>query len=64
MKRPNLESVPLPNPFPVPGECYITCSPGQWDRVLQEAYNRGWMLLEIEEIDGQEKAVRAFRRRP
>jgi hypothetical protein len=39
----------------------VTCSPGQWDGLLQAAYDSGLLLLEIEEIDGEEKAVRAWR---
>ena len=61
MKRPLLESIPLPDPFPEPGKPYMTMSPGQWDLLLQRAYDRGWTLLEIEEVDGQEKAIRAFK---
>jgi hypothetical protein len=62
MKRPHLELAALPNPFPEPGALYMTMSPGQWDALLQNAYDRGWVLLEIEEVNGQEKAVRAFKR--
>jgi hypothetical protein len=62
MKRPHLNPAPLPNPFPAPGELYITVSPDQWDALLQDAYERGWTLIEIEEIDGKEQAVRAFKR--
>ena len=29
--------------------------------VSASAYDRGWTLLEIEEVDGQEKAIRAFK---
>ena len=58
MKRPPLESTPLPNPFPQPGRLYITCCPGQWDATLKAAYETGWTLIEIE----GEKAVRAFRK--
>ena len=41
---------------------YITISPGQWDGLHKAAYDAGHTLLEIEEVDGQEKAVRAYRR--
>ncbi len=61
MKRPQLTEVPLPNTFPEPGARYMTVSPGQWDALLDEAYKTGWTLLEIEEVDGCEKAVRAYR---
>jgi hypothetical protein len=63
MTRPNLNQIPLPNPFPIPGKCYMTMTPGQWDWVLQEAYERNWMLLEIEVVDGEEKAVKAFQKK-
>ena len=62
MTRPQLNEVPLPNPFPEPGKVYITVSPGQWDGLCKAAYDGGHTLLEIEEVDGQEKAVRAYRR--
>lgn len=62
MKRPKLNPVPLPNPFPQPGAKCITMSPGQWDGLLQAAYEMHWMLFEVEEVDGEEKIVRAFKR--
>jgi hypothetical protein len=62
MKRPKLNQVPLPNPFPIPGERYITMSPDQWDVLLKASYDRGWTLLEIEEVNGEEKCVRAFKK--
>lgn len=62
MKRPTLEAIPLPKTFLEPGEFYITCSPGQWDMKLQAAYDAGWTLLEIEEVRGVEKAVRAWKK--
>ncbi len=36
----------------------ITMDPGQWDTLLQAAYDRGWILLEVR----NEMPVRAFRR--
>jgi hypothetical protein len=62
MKRPELEPTQLPNPFPEPGGLYITMSPGQWDRLLEGAYNQGWTLIEIDEVNGEERAVRAFKK--
>ena len=41
-----------------PGSRIITLSPGQWDAMLDEAYRRGWTLLEI--VD--ELPVRAYRK--
>ena len=40
----------------------MTCSPGQWDGLLKSAYESGWILLEIEEIDGREEVVRAWKK--
>ena len=40
------------------GSRIITLSPGQWDAMLDEAYRRGWTLLEIED----ELPVRVYRR--
>jgi hypothetical protein len=41
----------------VPGALVITKSPGQWDALLQEAYNQGWILVEI----ADEVPVAAYR---
>ena len=38
----------------------ITMSPGQWDALLDEGYNRGALLLEI---DQSEQPVKAYQRR-
>ena len=61
--RPQLDPIPLPNPFPAPGASYITMSPGQWDGLLQAAYDDDFTLLEIEVVDGEEKLARAFKRK-
>ena len=61
MTRPKLNEVPLPEFFPERCKVYVTMSPGQWDGLLKEAYRRGHTLLEIEEVNGEEKAVRAYR---
>lgn len=62
MKRPKLNEVPIPtNPFQ-PGCVCITISPGQWDALIKTMYDRGHLLLEIEEVNGQEKVVRAYRK--
>ena len=45
-KRPKLRTVPLTAVLPLrAGLAYITCSPGQWDNLLSEAYGAGWVLL-------------------
>jgi len=62
MKRPKLNEVPIPtNPFQ-PGSVCITVSPGQWDNLIKAMYDRGHLLLEIEEINSQETIVRAYRK--
>ena len=61
MTRPKLNEVPIPaNPFQ-PGTLTITVSPGQWDNLIKAAYEGGHLLLEIEEVNGEERAVRAYR---
>lgn len=62
LHRPKLDPTPLPKVFPEPGGQYITCSPGQWDVLLKGAYESGWTLLEIEEVNGEERAVRAWKK--
>lgn len=62
MKRPRLDRIPIPCPFPEPGKQYITCSPGQWDKLLKAAYESGWTLLEIKQKDGREIVVKAFKK--
>ena len=57
-KRPHLQPLPMAEVKIGPGSRIITLSPGQWDSMLDEAYSRGWTLLEIED----ELPVRAFRR--
>lgn len=42
--------------------CFITLSPGQWDGLLQAAYDDGWILLEIDEVDGVEFPSKAYRK--
>ena len=37
-------------------------SPGQWDALLQGAYEADWTLLEVDLVNGSEKIVRAFRK--
>jgi hypothetical protein len=61
MTRPKLNEVPIPaNPF-LPGTLSITVSPGQWDNLIKGFYEAGHLLLEIEEVNGEEQAVRAYR---
>ena len=60
MTRPELTPYPLAEALAFrPGTCCATMSPGQWDTLLQVAYEQGWILLEI---DGDEQPVCAYRR--
>ncbi len=55
-----LNPVPLSEVFPLrPGVCYATMSENQWDRVLEEAYQTGWVLLVL---DDEERPIGAFRK--
>jgi len=63
MKRPELNEVDLSTArtglFNGRGGLCVTMSPGQWDALLDEAYRRGALLLEI---DQNEQPVRAYQR--
>jgi hypothetical protein len=59
--RPKLNSIPIPNGLQ-PGGLYVTCSPGQWDGLLKASYEKGFTLLEIEVVKGEEKIVRAWKK--
>jgi hypothetical protein len=61
MKRPTLDRIPIPDPFPEPGAIYMTMDLGQWDAVLEGAYNAGATLLEIGTRSGREYVRRAYR---
>jgi hypothetical protein len=37
----------------------VTMSQGQWDHLLQAAYDEGWLLLELDE---DEKLIHIYRR--
>lgn len=61
VKRPKLCEVPLGAVLPPkPGRCYCTMSEGQWDTLLETAYQLGWVLLELDE---DEHVLRAYQRR-
>lgn len=62
MERPELKEMPLAEAMANmtgagPG-LFITMDPGQWDGLLQMAYDAGWILLELK----NERPVRAYRR--
>jgi hypothetical protein len=59
-KRPKLHRVELTAALPIrPGLAYATMSPGQWDAVLQDAYDAGFVLLEVNQ---REQVIAAYRR--
>ena len=60
MKRPELNAVPLSSTMK-PATINITMSPGQWDGLLQAAYDRGAFLIEVDE---KEVPVKAYRKLP
>ena len=65
MQRPPLNEIPLFEAIaPIAGAATatisITMSAGQWDNLLQAAYDTGWTLVEV---DREEKPVAAYRRR-
>lgn len=39
----------------------MTVSPGQWDPLMKVFYEQGHLLLEVEEVNGEERVVRAYR---
>jgi hypothetical protein len=61
MKRPVLNEIPLEGGtvFFRPG-LFITMSVGQWDGLLEAAYDTGATLLEL---DDDENPVKAYRRK-
>ena len=64
MRRPELNKVSLASELaflhkPGTGRCFITMSVGQWDNLLQDAYERGWTLLEL---DRKERPIAAYKR--
>ncbi len=63
MKQPKLNEIDLEGAMAGilegGGGLVVTMSPGQWDALLDEGYNRGALLLEI---DQNEQPVRAYQR--
>ena len=59
MKRPKLNEIDLNKANILsPGQVTITMSIGQWDELLEAAYENGFILLELDE---NEKPVKAFK---
>ena len=60
MRRPELREIRLSEALPPPGgELTVTMAEGQWDELLQTAYDTGAILLEL---DGDERPARAYQR--
>jgi hypothetical protein len=57
--RRDLRPIPLSAVTWAPGQCVITLSVGQWDVLLAEAYQAGFILLEL---DDNEIPLRAYQR--
>ena len=59
--RPELTAVPLTEVLPLRQRvAYATMNEGQWDNALAEAYDVGFVLLEL---DDHERPLRAYQRR-
>ena len=63
MQKPDLNEISIVDAFYAmsitSGQLIVTMSPGQWDALLQAAYNDGAVLLELDE---QENPRRAYRK--
>lgn len=57
MKAPKLHMIPLPKIEPY-GR-YMTVSRGQWDALIAAAYERGFILIEM---DDNERPKRAYQK--
>lgn len=59
MKRPALRSIPLADVLPLGSRPVVvmTMSIGQWDVVLSESYELGYVLLEL---DSRERPIAAY----
>jgi len=62
MRRPELNEVPLSSTMLGAGKpsVNVTMSVGQWDSLLQAAYDAGYNLIEL---DDNEIPMRAYRRK-
>lgn len=61
MIRPLLNEIELDRLFPlISAGVVVTMSEGQWDALLEAAYDQGFILLEL---DDHERPVRAYRRK-
>lgn len=59
-KRPVLHEVPLSTVWPPQkAEVYITIDVGAWDDLIENSYNTGFVLLEM---DANETPIKAFKK--
>jgi hypothetical protein len=54
----------MPENLFYPGALIITASPGQWDALLSACYDSGYIILQVEQINGAEKFTKAFKKTP
>lgn len=57
--RPTLRRIPLSDGWLKAGEVTVTMSTGQWDALLANAYEAGFILLEL---DDDERPVAAYQK--
>ena len=61
--RPELNEIPIPSTLFGAGEITHTADPGQWNGWLQVAYDRGDLILDVEQYEGHPiKALKAYRK--
>ena len=62
MKRPTLNAAPIPRKVPPEDSPFMLITLGDWHKGAETAYERGALLLEIEDLDGEERVVRAWKK--
>jgi hypothetical protein len=61
MPRPKLNEIPLSSAVPIrQGTISMTIDVGAWDKWIENAYNMGSVLIEM---DQHERPIRAFQKR-
>ena len=60
-RRPPLQAIPLADVLPLGSRpvVVVTMSAGQWDNVLANSYDLGFVLLEV---DAEERPVAAYQK--
>lgn len=59
MSRPELRKIPMPEMIGRPGTVTVTIGVGEWDSLLADCYNAGFLLLEL---DDNEHPVAAYQK--